>query len=97
VVQRKRAGNWARSSGGEDFAVFLRVDFDRLRRRRACRIALLVTVVPGPAFLGIKALLVIWYFMHVGHAHRVTKVFAAAGFEWLSVLCTMALLEYATR
>jgi cytochrome c oxidase subunit IV len=35
---------------------------------------------------GIKTSLVVLFFMHVHYASRTTKIFAAAGFFWLSIL-----------
>jgi cytochrome c oxidase subunit 4 len=44
-----------------------------------------------------KAILIILFFMHVRYGHRLTWVFAAAGFFWLSILLVLATMDYATR
>lgn len=44
----------------------------------------------------VKAGLVVWYFMHVKFASVLGKLFAALGFVWLIVLCTV-LVDYAFR
>ncbi|HEX4797596.1 MAG TPA: cytochrome C oxidase subunit IV family protein [Humisphaera sp.] len=45
----------------------------------------------------IKALLVILFFMHVRHSSRLTWVFVAAGFLWLSLLLCLTMTDYASR
>ena len=42
----------------------------------------------------IKALLVILFFMHVRHSSRLTWLFVAAGFCWLSILLTLTMTDY---
>ena len=44
----------------------------------------------------IKATIVVWFFMHVKFASVLGKLFAALGFVWLLVLCTV-LVDYGFR
>jgi cytochrome c oxidase subunit 4 len=44
-----------------------------------------------------KALLVIFFFMHVRFASKTTWIFVACGFLWLSMLFTMTFTDYLTR
>jgi cytochrome c oxidase subunit 4 len=44
-----------------------------------------------------KALLVLWFFMHLRYSTRVTVLSAAAGFFWLAILIFLTLNDYATR
>jgi cytochrome c oxidase subunit 4 len=44
-----------------------------------------------------KALLVIYFFMHLRIASKATWLFVAAGFLWLSMLFTMTFADYLTR
>jgi len=44
-----------------------------------------------------KALLVLWFFMHLRCSTRVTVLTAAAGFFWLAILIALTLNDYATR
>jgi caa(3)-type oxidase subunit IV len=44
-----------------------------------------------------QALLVILFFMHVGHANRVLWLFVAAGFFWLAILLVLAMSDYLSR
>lgn len=44
-----------------------------------------------------KALLVIFYFMHVRYGSPLTWVFAGAGFLWLIILIVLTLSDYLTR
>jgi cytochrome c oxidase subunit 4 len=61
--------------------------------------------LPGPWWnmifaLGIallKAFLVLLFFMHVKYQSRLTWLFAAAGFIWLSILVGMSMNDYMTR
>jgi cytochrome c oxidase subunit 4 len=55
--------------------------------------ALLVALV----IAGAKAVLVILYFMHVRSASRLTWIFVAAGFLWLSILFGLTFAEYIGR
>lgn len=49
----------------------------------------------GIAFL--KALLVVWFFMHVRHESRLTWVFVAAGLIWFAIMVDLSLSDYLTR
>jgi len=44
-----------------------------------------------------KALLVILFFMHVRHSSRLTWIFTAAAFLWLSLLLGLTMTDYAGR
>jgi cytochrome c oxidase subunit 4 len=46
---------------------------------------------------GIKTSLVVLFFMHVHYASRTTKIFAAAGFFWLSILITFTVSDMQVR
>ena len=45
----------------------------------------------------IKALLVIWFFMHVKESSRLTKVFVMAGFFWMAILFFFVFSDYVSR
>jgi cytochrome c oxidase subunit 4 len=45
----------------------------------------------------IKALLVILFFMHVKYSSRLTKVFVAASFLWLTILFALTWPDYISR
>jgi len=44
-----------------------------------------------------KALLVIFYFMHVRYSSPLTWVFAMVGFFWLMILIGLTMADYLTR
>ena len=44
-----------------------------------------------------KALLVLFFFMHLRDSSRLTWLFAGAGFVWLLILFTFTLADYLTR
>lgn len=44
-----------------------------------------------------KALLVLWFFMHLRYSTRVTVLTAVAGFFWLAILIFLTLNDYLTR
>ena len=44
-----------------------------------------------------KALLVLWFFMHLRYSTRVTMLTALAGFFWLAILIFLTLNDYLTR
>ena len=46
---------------------------------------------------GIKTTLVVLFFMHVHYASRVTKIFAVAGFFWLSIMITFTVSDMDVR
>lgn len=46
---------------------------------------------------GIKTSLVVLFFMHVHYASRTTKIFAAAGFFWLSILIIFTVSDMQVR
>lgn len=44
-----------------------------------------------------KALLVIWFFMHVKYGTRMTKLTALAGFVWLALMILVIMSDYVGR
>jgi cytochrome c oxidase subunit 4 len=44
-----------------------------------------------------KALLVLWFFMHLRYSTRMTVLTALAGFFWLGILIFLTLNDYWTR
>jgi cytochrome c oxidase subunit IV len=51
----------------------------------------------GLTIAGIKAMLVILFFMHVYYSSRLTWVIALSGLFWLIILFTYVLTDYLTR
>ena len=49
------------------------------------------------AIAGIKATLVVWFFMHVKWSSILTKVFVVAGIFWLVIMVSLTLSDYLTR
>lgn len=49
------------------------------------------------AIAGVKALLVVLFFMHVKYGSRTTWVFAGAGLLWLMILMGLTLTDYFSR
>jgi cytochrome c oxidase subunit 4 len=46
---------------------------------------------------GIKALLVVLWFMHVKYSSRLTWIFAVAGFLWLALMIGLTMADFDTR
>ena len=46
---------------------------------------------------GFKATLVIWYFMHVKYASKLTKLTVATGLFFLAILLGLFLVDYASK
>ena len=46
---------------------------------------------------GAKALLVVFFFMHLRSAHSMLRIAAAAGFFWLAILVGLSLTDFAVR
>lgn len=46
---------------------------------------------------GVKATLVVLYFMHVRHSNRLTKVFVAGTYLWLVILFVLTYSDYISR
>ncbi len=46
---------------------------------------------------GIKAALIILFFMHVRYSNKLTWVFSTAAFFWLAILLAFSLSDYFTR
>lgn len=44
-----------------------------------------------------KAVLVVWYFMHVRSSGRLTRIFLLGGFFWLGILVVLVMSDYLTR
>jgi len=57
----------------------------------------LLNNVVALAIAGIKTALVVLFFMHVHYGSRTTKIFAAAGFFWLSILITFTVSDMHVR
>jgi cytochrome c oxidase subunit IV len=53
--------------------------------------------VPAYVIAGVKAVLVILFFMEVRHASRLTWIFAGAAFLWLGIMMVLSASDYATR
>jgi cytochrome c oxidase subunit IV len=54
-------------------------------------------IVAAMTIAVVKMLLVILVFMHVRYSHKLTWVFVAAGFFWLSFMITLTMADYLTR
>jgi cytochrome c oxidase subunit 4 len=46
---------------------------------------------------GVKALMVMLFFMHLRHASKLVWVVAAAGFVWLTIMVTFTFSDYLSR
>lgn len=44
-----------------------------------------------------KGVLIVLFFMHVLHGHRLTMIVAVAGFFWLAIMLALTLSDYWTR
>jgi cytochrome c oxidase subunit 4 len=44
-----------------------------------------------------KAVLIVWFFMHVRRADPLTQIFVVAGFFWLGIMLTLTLSDFLTR
>jgi cytochrome c oxidase subunit 4 len=53
--------------------------------------------VVGLAIAGMKALLIVLFFMHVLHSKSLIWVIALSGLFWLGILMILTLTDYATR
>jgi len=49
------------------------------------------------AIAGIKAALIIMFFMHVRYSNKLTWVFSGAAFLWLAILVILSLSDYSSR
>lgn len=49
------------------------------------------------AIAAAKALLVIFFFMHLRSAHYMLRIAATAGFFWLAILIGLSLTDFAVR
>ena len=65
------------------------IPFDRLMPGLNAIVALLIAAA--------KAGLVMFFFMHLNRAHKLTWAFAAAAFLWLGIMFTLTLSDYLSR
>lgn len=56
-----------------------------------------LNMIVAMTIASVKALLVILYFMHVKFSSRLTKVFVAASFLWLTILFALTWPDYLSR
>ncbi len=49
------------------------------------------------AIAAAKALLVVFFFMHLRSAHSMLRIAAAAGFFWLAILIGLSLTDFTVR
>ncbi|HZK75565.1 MAG TPA: cytochrome C oxidase subunit IV family protein [Candidatus Kapabacteria bacterium] len=54
-------------------------------------------IVAALVIAGVKAGLVITFFMHVKYSSRLTKMWVAVGFIWLFFLLAITMTDYLTR
>jgi cytochrome c oxidase subunit 4 len=54
-------------------------------------------IVVALAIAGLKASLVILFFMHVKYSSKLTKMFVIAGFFWLALMMIITMTDYLTR
>src|ERR1041385_2865480 len=54
-------------------------------------------IVVALIIAGIKATLVIFFFMHVKFSSKLTKLWVALGFIWLALMLAITLTDYFTR
>src|ERR1017187_9795127 len=54
-------------------------------------------IVVALLIAGVKASLVIFFFMHVKYSSRLTKLWVAIGFIWLFILLSITMTDYLTR
>lgn len=46
---------------------------------------------------GVKAVLIIMYFMHVRYSNRLTWIFSSGAFFWLAIMLAFCLMDYGSR
>ena len=56
-----------------------------------------LNTVVALAIAGLKATLVVWFFMHARSGPRLTLVIAFGGLLWLGILLTLTASDYLTR
>ena len=54
-------------------------------------------IVAALVIAGIKATLVILFFMHVKYSSRLTKLWVVVGFVWLGILLSVTMTDYLSR
>lgn len=56
-----------------------------------------MSLIIGLLIAGVKALLIVGFFMHVFYDSKLIRVVVAGGITWLLILITLTLLDYGTR
>jgi cytochrome c oxidase subunit 4 len=56
-----------------------------------------VLTAAGFIIAGVKAVIIILWFMHVKYSPKLTWVFAAAAFIWLGILIGLSMTDFTTR
>lgn len=56
-----------------------------------------LSIVVALGIAAIKALLILWFFMHIRVSSLLVRIFASAGFLGLLVLFSITLFDYLTR
>lgn len=56
-----------------------------------------VNTVVALTIAGVKAMLVVLWFMHLKYSSRLTWVFAAAGLAWLVLMIGLTMADFETR
>ena len=96
--QLQHAPHFHVTSLGVYFAVFFALAIGTLLTWYASTIDLGMWNTPiALGIAGIKAALVILFFMHVYHSTRLTWVVVIASFLWLGVLFVLTFADYLTR
>ena len=54
-------------------------------------------IIVAMLIAGVKASLVILFFMHVKYTTRLTKLFVSIGFIWLFIMIAITMTDYLTR
>ncbi|MDP4199584.1 MAG: cytochrome C oxidase subunit IV family protein [Bacteroidota bacterium] len=54
-------------------------------------------IVVALLIAGVKATLVIFFFMHVKYSSRLTKLWVAVGFIWLFLMLAITMTDYLSR
>lgn len=56
-----------------------------------------MSMIIGLLIAGVKALLIVGFFMHVFYETKLVRVIVAGGVVWLLILFTLTLCDYITR
>src|SRR4051794_19565040 len=54
-------------------------------------------IVAALTIAAVKMFLVVYFFMHLRHSSKVTRLFAAAGFIWFVIMVDLTLSDYLSR